>query len=122
MTQAVKIIGLKYEAAVYYAMYINLRIFDSPEEIKILTEHAGISLARGKKDLLIAPLSKADYDGTVIFTHMPETLRPREPYVLAYQFVRDRWEDIQSSVVLNINVIVKQGLLGWPGDVVDYME
>jgi len=121
MSQAIKLIGLKYEDVVYYAMVINLRIFDSPEETKILTEHAGIPMARGKKDLLIAQLSSADYDGTLIFTDMPETLRPREPYVLVYQFVRDRWADIQPGVVLNINVIVKQGLLGWPGDVADYI-
>ncbi|MBP2656905.1 MAG: hypothetical protein H6Q73_4474 [Firmicutes bacterium] len=45
MSQAIKLIGLKYEDVVYYAMVINLRIFDSPAA-RTMTERLFLQICR----------------------------------------------------------------------------
>lgn len=107
MRQTAKIIGLQYQKQVYYAMFINTLTFDNQEEIRILTEYAGITPYRAAKNLLIAPMQEVSKGGEVIFTNMPGTLTPREPYCTAFQFVRDRWDDIHSGAVLNADMVLR---------------
>jgi hypothetical protein len=102
MTQTAKIIGLQYNGKIYYTMFINMLKFDSPEEVEILQEHAGITPYKIDKYLMMWPLQGYGH-GVIKFTRLPSDLNPSDPYINAFQFVRDRWDDIQSGDVLNSN-------------------
>lgn len=119
MNQAAKLIGLYYQDTVYYAMYLFAAAFDSTAEAGILNGQ-GLSLARAGKLLLIAPLDRLG-GGDVVFFAMPGDLQPREPYLLADRFVRDRWQEILSGAVLNVEVIAAYGLTGFAGEIERYL-
>jgi len=105
MVQTAKIIGLRYLGKVCFAMYVNLLSFTTNNEKILLEQYAGISSAQAAKFLLIAPLQEIGGFGEVTFTNMPGTLNQREPYCLAFQFIRDRWDDIPSGSVLNTDLL-----------------
>lgn len=121
MTQAAKLIGLYYRNMVYYAMFIYVSAFDSPEEARILAEQAGISAARAGKLLLIAPIDRLGCGGEVAFCSMPGELQPREPYVLSDPFVRERWQEIQPGDILSTEAIVNGGMTGFAGNLDRYL-
>jgi hypothetical protein len=115
MTQTTKIIGLQYNGEIYYTMFINMLKFDSPAEVRILQEHAGITSYKIDKYLLMWPLQGCG-DVDFKFTRAPGDLIMRDPHINAFQFVRDRWDDIQSGDVLNTN-----SFLSIDGDINDYV-
>ncbi|MBP2644082.1 MAG: hypothetical protein H6Q67_1969 [Firmicutes bacterium] len=110
--QTAKIIGLRYEGETHYAMFINIRAFDSSEEIRLLGEYAGIAPGRAYKYLLISPLDRSGYGGNFVFSNMPGDLQPREAYSFAFDLLRERWEEFHSGDVLNIDAVAKRGLAG----------
>lgn len=119
--QTAKIIGLQYAAKVYYAMFISIPAFASAEEVRVLAENAGISPARAHKYLLIAPLNESCQDGSLAFTCMPGELTPREPYIYGFDFIRDRWGEIDSGAVIDIDAVARRGLRGPGGPIGDYL-
>jgi len=121
MPQPAKLIGLQYQDKIHYAMFINVRNFKSPTEVQMLTEQAGISTYQAYKYLLIAPLRELGQGGEIIFSNMPGKLVPRDPYILSFDFLRDRWDDIQSGTIINVDLVIKHGLSGWNGDIADYI-
>lgn len=116
MGQTAKIIGLWYEGETYYAMFINMAAFDLPEEIRVLGKFAGIDSARASKYLLISPLDRSCHGGELVFSSMPGNLQPREPYLFASGFVREKWGEIRSGDVLDIEAITRRGLSGDASD------
>lgn len=121
MPQPAKIIGLQYQDKIYYAMFINVRSFKSPSEVKMLTEQARISPYQAYKYLLIAPLRGLGQGEEIIFSNMPGNIVPRDPYILSFDFLRDRWDDVQSGAIINVDLVIKYGPSGWSGDIAAYI-
>lgn len=119
--QRAKLIGLRYQGKDHYAMFIYLTAFASPEEVRLLAAQAGVAPGRAGKYLLIAPLDGLCYGGNLRFSNMPGELQPREPYVYATDFLRERWTEISSGALLDIDAVRGRGLAGAGGDIDQYV-
>ena len=120
--ESVKIIGLQYQGKIYYAIFLYMLDFRKPEEIEILEKQAGLSPYAGLKYLFMAPLENLGQDGEIVFSRMPGNLIPREPYILAFDFLRNRWADLWSGAIVDVDILVRIGVSGWSGDIDQYLH
>lgn len=121
MTQAAKIIGVHFKGKTYFAIYLYIPAFSSPEAIEILTEQAHISMQRVDKYLMVAPLANLAGGNELVFMNMPDQLEPREPYILAYDFVKKRWQDIPEATTIDVDILVAKGPLLWEEPIANYL-
>lgn len=121
MTQAAKIIGVHFKGKTYYAIYLYIPAFSSPQAIRILTEQAHISMQRADKYLMIAPLANLDGGNELVFRNMPDQLEPREPYILSFDFVKKRWQDIPEATTIDVDILLEKGHLLWEEPIANYL-
>ena len=81
--------------------------------MEILTEQAHIPMQRADKYLMIAPLMNLDGGNELVFTNRPDQLEPREPYILSFDFVKKRWQDIPEATTIDADILVAKGPLLW---------
>ena len=121
MTKAAKIIGVHFKENTYYAIYLYIPAFSSTKAIEILTEQAHIPMQRADKYLMIAPLMNLDGGNELVFTNRPDQLEPREPYILSFDFVKKRWQDIPEATTIDVDILVAKGPLMWEEPIANYL-
>ena len=121
MTKAAKIIGVHFKGKTYYAIYVYIPAFSSLQAIRVLTEQAHIPIQRADKYLMIAPLTNLDGGNEIVFTNMPDQLEPREPYLLSFNFVKKRWQDIPEATTLDVDILLEKGPLMWEEPIANYL-
>ena len=121
MTQALKVIGLHFKGEIYFALYLYLPAVSSPQAISILTEQAKIPMQRIEKYLMIAPLNNLAGGNELVFTNLPDQLEPREPYILAFDFIKKRWQDLPETATLDVDVLVVKGPWRWEETIANYL-
>lgn len=121
MAQSAKIIGVHFKGKTYYALYLYIPAFSSPKAIEILAEQAHISIQRADKYLMIAPLADLAGGNELVFTNMPDQLEPREPYLLSFDFVKKRWQDIPEAAILDVDILVVKGPWRWEEQIDNYL-
>ena len=121
MTQAAKIIGVHFKGKTYYAIYLYIPAFSSAKAMEILTEQAHISMQRADKYLMIAPLTNLAGGNELVFTNMPDQMEPREPYILSFDFVKKRWQDIPEATTIDVDILVAKGPLMWEEPIANYL-
>ncbi|MPN36334.1 hypothetical protein SDC9_183843 [bioreactor metagenome] len=121
MAQAAKIIGVHFKGKTYYALYLYIPAFSSAKAMEILIEQAHISMQRADKYLMLAPLANLAVGNELVFTNMPDHLEPREPYLLSFDFVKKRWQDIPEAAILDVDILVAKGPLLWEEPIANYL-
>jgi len=121
MTQAAKIIGVHFKERTYYAIFLYIPAFSSPKAMEILTEQSHIPMQRADKYLMIAPLRNLDGGNELVFTNMPDQMEPREPYILAFDFVKKRWHDIPEATTIDVDILLAKGPLLWEEPIANYL-
>ena len=121
MTKAAKIIGVHFKENTYYAIYLYIPAFSSTKAMEILTEQAHIPMQCADKYLMIAPLMNLDGGNELVFTNRPDQLEPREPYILSFDFVKKRWQDIPEATTIDADILVAKGPLMWEEPIANYL-